>query len=316
MSPTLSPLLATCLAIGTALAPLPACSQGSASQAKSSFDSERAWKDLEKLVAFGPRPSGSAAIEETRKFLETELRAIGLTPVRETFKQETPVGEIEFVNVYAELEGTKVEGRKTPVLLVGSHYDTKRFDAFKFVGANDAGSSTAVVLELARTLKAGGPRAMTIRFVFFDGEEAVRRDWKDPDNTYGSRYHAAQIEKSADRDRYKALVLLDMVGDKDLHLTPDTYSTKKLRDAFFDAAKAQGLAKSVNGRTQSIKDDHLSFRRINIPSVDLIDLDYGPNNSYWHTVADTLENCSKDSLDKIGRIFLAGLPTVEATYGK
>jgi glutaminyl-peptide cyclotransferase len=316
MSASLSPVFATLLALGTITASLPACNQGNASKSSpQSFDSERAWKDLEKLVAFGPRPSGSAAIEETRKFLEAELKAIGLTPVRETFKEETPKGEIEFANVYADFPGKDVEGKKPPILVIGSHFDTKLCD-FPFVGANDAGSSTAVLLELARSLKKTGPRDMTLRFIFFDGEEAVRRDWIDPDNTYGSRHHAEKIREASDRDRFRAFVLLDMVGDKDLHLTHDTYSTKKLRDAFFDAAKEIGLGDAVNGRRQSVKDDHLSFRRINIPSVDLIDLEYGPNNSYWHTPADTLENCSRESLDKIGRIVLAGLPAVEAAYGK
>ena len=106
-------------------------------------------------------------------------------------------------------------------------------------------------------------------------------------------------------------MLLDLVGDADLQLTTDTFSDEALREAFFGAARAAGLGAHVDGTRMPVKDDHLSFMAAGIPCVDLIDLEYGPNNQYWHSPDDTLDKVSKESLDVIGRIVLLGLPTVE-----
>lgn len=271
------------------------------------FDAERAWKHLEAQVAFGPRPSGSEAIEKTRAYLESELKAAGLTPVREAFKEMTPAGEIEFANVYADLPSEPAGG---PLIIIGSHFDTKRFE-FVFVGANDSASSTGVLLELARVIAAGGPRAVTYRFLFLDGEESVRPEWRNPDNRYGSRYHAEQLKKTGAVQRVKAFVLLDLVGDKDLRLRQEEFSDAWLREMFFAAARKNGLGKHVDGKREPAYDDHISFVDIGVPSVDLIDFDYGPNNAWWHSAEDTLDKVSKASLDVIGRIVLLGLPAVE-----
>lgn len=304
-------LLRTALAAGVVSAPL-SCDAPRA--AGSTFDAQRAWKDLEHIVAFGPRPSGSPALEEHRKWLEAELKAAGLEPVRESFKPETPAGPIEMANVYADL---RASDPKAEVVILASHFDTKLAkDRFPkpFVGANDGGSSTAVLLELARVLAKGGPRAVTYRFLFLDGEEAVRWEWAGEDNTYGSRHHAQAIQKSGLARDVRALILLDMVGDKDLKILRDTNSDRRLQSLFFEAARKAGLGKFVDGRAEEISDDHLRFRDLGIPCLDLIDLDFGPQNSYWHSPQDTLENCSKDSLDAAGRIVLAGLPGLEADF--
>ena len=304
-------LLGACLAAGLVSTPL-ACDAPGSSEA--AFDAERAWKDLERLVAFGARPAGSPANEEQRKFLEAELKAAGLEPVRESFKPQTPLGPIEMANVYADLRSRDPQAE---MVILASHYDTKlckdRF-AQPFVGAHDGGSSTAVLLELARSLAKSGPRALTYRFLFLDGEEAVRWEWAGDDNTYGSRQHAQALAKSGAGRSVRALILLDMVGDKDLKILRDTNSDRRLQTLFFEAARKAGLGKFVDGRAEEISDDHLRFRDLGIPCLDLIDLDFGPQNSYWHTPQDTLENCSKDSLDAAGRIVLAGLPGLEADF--
>jgi glutaminyl-peptide cyclotransferase len=234
--------------------------------------------------------------------------------VREAFRAETPLGPIEMANVYADLRATDAQAE---LVILASHFDTKlateRF-AKPFVGANDGGSSTAVLLELARTLARAGPRALTYRFLFLDGEESVRWEWAGTDTTYGSRQHAQALAKSGADRKVRALILLDMVGDKELQILRDTNSDARLQRIFFTAAREQGLGKHVDGRAEEISDDHLPFMRVGIPCLDLIDLDFGPNNSYWHTPEDTLERCSKASLSAAGRIVLGGLPGLEKDF--
>ncbi len=304
-------LLGTFLAASLVSAPL-ACDAPGAAEA--GFDAERAWKDLERIVAFGPRPTGSPALEELRKLLESELKSAGLEPRRESFRAATPLGEFEMANVYADLSAADP---KAEMVILASHFDTKLAkDRFPqpFVGANDGGSSTAVLLELARVLAKGGPRALTYRFLFLDGEEAMRWDWAGEDNCYGSRQHAAALGKSGAAARVRAFVLLDMVGDKELKLLRDTNSDRRLQELFFGAARKAGLAKYVDGTQEEISDDHLPFMKQGIPSLDLIDLEYGPYNRYWHTAEDTLDKCSKDSLSVAGRVVLLGLPALESDF--
>lgn len=278
------------------------------------FDTQRAWRDLERIVAFGPRPAGSASLKRLREYLVEQLTAAGLEPVQEAFSAPTPIGSIDFVNVYADLPGTTPDASRpdAPVVVLGSHYDTKRLP-FEFVGANDGGSSTAVLLELARQLVASGrERRVTYRFLFLDGEEAVRPDWDGLDNRYGSRHHVDMLLESGEIRRITAFVLLDLVGDADLRINHDLTSTRELLVLVWNAARRLGLERHVGARAKEIADDHLSFLEVGVPSVDLIDLEFGPDNSWWHSPDDTLENCSPDSLAAIGQIVLEALPEIEA----
>jgi Zn-dependent M28 family amino/carboxypeptidase len=286
----------------------PAASDGP--KLSAAFDAARAWKQLEAQVALGPRPPGSEALEKTRVYLESELKAAGLAPQREPFKAATPFGEIAMCNVFADFEGKPYGGKPAPMIVIGSHFDTKKMGV-AFVGANDGGSSTAVLLEIARVIATSGQRNVTYRFLFLDGEEALRTEWVDPDNRYGSKYHAEQLKKSGAAANVKAFVLLDMVGDKDLKLVRESYSDSWLLEAFMSAAKSNGLGAHFEGQREAITDDHLSFLSIGVPSVDMIDFDYGPSNAYWHTSDDTLDKCSQESLGAIGKITLLGLPAVE-----
>lgn len=312
------PPLAPALLLGAGL--LAACNTGSASapqevQQERRFDAERAWSDLEALVAFGPRPAGSAELESTRRFLEQRLREMGLEPRRETFTvQDTPIGPVTFTNVLADLPGRAEGEAPPPIVYLGSHYDTKLVRDARFVGANDGGSSTAALLELARVLAAGGPRPVTYRLAFFDGEEPFRDHWAGSDNTYGSRHHAAALRVSEEYERVRALVLLDMVGDEHLRLWRDSYSSRTLLEIFLEAARTEGLAQYFTGPARPVQDDHIPFLEIGIPSIDLIDLNYGPesrDNRWWHTPEDTLDHCSPASLEVVGRIVLAALPELE-----
>jgi glutaminyl-peptide cyclotransferase len=276
------------------------------------FEADRAWQHLSKQVECGPRPAGSEALERCRAYLESELKSYGLVPKRETFQESTPGGTIEFTNVYADFTGADPAA---DMIVVGSHYDTKRM-TFPFVGANDGGSSTAVLLEIARVVAASGKRAFSYRFVFFDGEEAVRPDWIDPDNTYGSRHHALELKRAGVVSKVRAFVLLDMVGDKELRLTRDSYSDKRMYDAFERAARENGLGVHFEGKAMDLRDDHDSFMAVGVPSIDLIDFEYGPRNAWWHTADDTLDKCSKESLGAIGKITLLGLVELEGMLGK
>ena len=278
------------------------------------FDAQRAWTHLKAQVAIGPRHSGSAGAERTRKYLEEHLEAAGLTPVREAFTAVTPVGSIEFCNLYVDLPGTG--GEDQPIFVIASHYDTKRLGP-NFVGANDGGSSTAVLLELARVVAEGPKRPVTYRFLFLDGEEAVREQWRDPDNRYGSKYHVERIKKQGLDARVKICVLLDMVGDKDLKLTLDQYSDEDLVALFERTAKQNDLGRYVWSARMPVLDDHISFSEgLSIPVIDLIDFQYGPRNAWWHTDEDSLDKCSAESLGVTGTLVLAALPELETAYGK
>ncbi len=297
-----------------------ACGSGNAAPSAESFDQARAWKDLEAIVALGPRPPGSEALEKSRKYIERELSASGLSPVREGFevkppegfKAAKPVEVFAMANVYADL---RARDPAAETVILCTHFDTK-ISPDVFVGANDGGSGTAVLIELARELARGGPRELTYRFLFLDGEEALRWNWLGDDNTYGSRHHAAELKKSRLAEKVRCCVLLDMVGDKDLRFFRETYSDRRLNELFIEAATKAGLGAHVDGKHEEARDDHLSFMAVGIPSIDLIDFDYGPDNAWWHSKEDTLDKCSAQSLSATGRIVLAALPGIESRFSR
>lgn len=286
-----------------------------ATKQRPAFDAERAWKHLEAQVAFGPRPSGSEANAKLRDYLVAELEKLGLEPVREPFTaSDAPGGAISMENVYADFEGRpNSKGEAAPMITLGAHFDTKRL-SFHFVGANDGASGVGALLELARVISSGDPAPVTYRFLFLDGEEAVRDFWEDPDNCYGSRHHVQQLTKTFGAlKRVKAFILLDMVADADLVLERDSNSSRELLDDFMQTAKRIGDAAIFSDHWHPIRDDHEQFKKFGIPSLDLIDLHYGArNNEYWHTPEDKVEHCSKESLARVGKLVLEALPKVEA----
>jgi hypothetical protein len=299
-----------CTAIALALAA--ACSPIRAQSDAATFDGERAWKHLEKQVELGPRPSASPANESLRAYIAHELESYGLAPIRETFTcAEAPTGPLSVTNVYADVAPSGGDRASSPIVVVCTHFDTKRM-SFPFLGANDGGSGTAVLLELARHLAARPSSQITWRVVFLDGEEALRAKWADPDNRYGSRRHVEAFVKRGEAKRVKACVLLDMIGDRDLNVLRETNSDSRLFAIVRDAAKSLGLEKHFSAPAQPIEDDHLSFMAAGVPSVDLIDFDYGPDGAYWHSKDDTLEHCSRDSLVVVGRVLIEALPALEA----
>ena len=270
------------------------------------FDSGRAWEHLRQLVALGPRPSGSPAIEQTRQYIKDQLAAAGVPVVEQAWDEQTPIDKVRMVNLIATIAGA----RKDRIAITG-HYDTKLFREFRFVGASDGGSSAAFLIELARVLKARR-NAATFELVFLDGEEARLTDWRGTDNTYGSRHYIEVAKRNGSIASLKANVLVDMIGDRDLRLKRDTNSTRWLTDIVWDAARRQKLDAYFVPDSTQIEDDHLPFLAAGVPSVDIIDLEYEP----WHTAKDTLDAVSARSLQIVGDVVLAALPQIEARVAR
>ena len=279
------------------------------------FDSSRAWEHLRQLVAIGPRPSGSAGIERARTYIRTQLKASGVAVTEQAWDATTPNGTVRMVNLIATIPGVRKDSRNR--ILFTGHYDTKLFRQFRFVGANDAGSSAAFLIELARVLEARR-NPLTIELVFLDGEEAVCANWSDcgtpdaPDNTYGSRHYVATAKADGTLATLKANVLVDMIGERDLRILRDTNSTPWLIDLIWTAAGRLKHDRTFVSGTTAIEDDHLPFIAAGVPSVDLIDLDYPE----WHTPGDTLDKVSARSLQIVGDVVLAALPAIEARVAK
>jgi hypothetical protein len=268
----------------------------------SKFDSSKAWDHLRRQVAFGPRPAGSAALAECRRYILSELKALGITAREQSFDAMTPLGTVKMVNVIAT-----IPGRRPERIVLATHYDTKLFREFRFVGASDAASSTAVVLELARLLKSR-QNEYTIELLFLDGEEAVNTEWRDPDNTYGSKYYVQAAKQAGTLTGLKALVLLDMVGDRNLDIRREANSTRWLGDIVWGSSAKLGYTASVIPEDIGpIEDDHLPFLAAGVPSVDIIDLDY----PQWHTAQDDLDHVSARSLQIVGDIVIDAIPQIE-----
>jgi len=266
------------------------------------FDAGRAWEHLRQLVAIGPRPSGSQAIEQTRKYIRDQMSALGLTVAEQAWDDQTPIDKIHLVNLSVTIPGA----RKERIVFAG-HYDTKLFRQFRFVGASDGASSAAFLIELARVLKAR-KNVFTVEILFLDGEEARLPDWSGADNTYGSRHYVDVAKRDGSIASLKALLLVDMIGDRDLDIRRDANSTPWLTDIIWSTAKHQDLEDYFIADSTRIEDDHLPFLSAGVPAVDIIDLDFDA----WHTAKDNLDAVSARSLQVVGDVVLAALPAIEA----
>jgi glutaminyl-peptide cyclotransferase len=269
------------------------------------FDSGRAFEHVRQLVAIGPRPAGSPGIEAARRYIRAQMTAIGLSTTEQAFEAQTPVGPLEMINLSVVVPGARPER-----LVIGGHYDTKLFRRFRFVGANDGGSSAALLLELARVLK-DRRNPFTIELVFFDGEEAVL-EWTGTDHTYGSRQYVETARGSATLNTIGAMLLVDMVGDRNLNIRRESNSTRWLTDIIWAAAGRLGHGDVFLDEPLAVEDDHVPFLAAGVPAVDIIDLDYPA----WHTADDTLDNVSARSLQTVGDVLLAALPQIEAALRK
>ena len=256
---------------------------------------EKALAHVQRLVDFGPRPSGSEAIEKSRHYIEDQLSRSGWQVKRQAFTDHTPRGKVQFVNLIAQFPR---QGKAAPLFLLCSHYDTKTFDAIKFVGANDAGSSTGLLLELARVIGQHPNLGAKIELVFFDGEEAYDH-FSETDGLYGSRYFARQLQGSSAK-QFRGGILFDMVGDRSLDVTLPADSPPEIARDIFAAAEALKLRSYFTYLDREMIDDHSPLNAIGIPTIDVIDFDY----PWWHTAGDTIDKISAESLQIVGSVAL------------
>jgi glutaminyl-peptide cyclotransferase len=255
------------------------------------FDAKRAFDDVARQVGFGARPSGSTAITQAQDYLLSQLSAAGCSAEADACNAQTPGGVVPMKNILV-----KIPGDRAGILMLATHYDTKKLDLF--VGADDGASSTAVMLEIARQLCAH-PQHHPVWIAFFDGEEAVG-EWSDTDSRYGSREMAAKLALSGDLKKLQAFLLADIVGSRMLRFKRELNSTKTLTDLVWSTASRLGYSGIFVNEGMAIEDDHLSFLKRGVPCVDVIDLEI----PYWHTPQDTLDKISAKSLAITGHVFL------------
>lgn len=269
-----------------------------------SFSGATALADTRKAVSFGERPAGSEALAKLRKWIVSELKPLGGELTLDSFKGETPTGPIPMTNIILKFPGTSGKA-----VVVTGHYDTKRIPMVNFVGANDGGSSTGFLIEFARVIsKLKHPDDIYI--VFFDGEEAVG-EWSATDSVYGSRQLAAKWGADGTLKRIKALINIDMIGDKDLKILNDDNSSQGLRALIWGIAGKLGDAQYFEQNHSGIDDDHMPFVNAGVNAVDIIDFNYGPNNSYWHTAQDTMDKLSAHSLQVVGNVIVGAVEELE-----
>ena len=269
-----------------------------------SFSGDKALAYTREAVDDGPRPSGSPAIRKLQEQIEVVLKRDACRISSDDFQAMTPAGFVRMHNILCTFPGKS--GRS---IAITGHYDTKKMP--NFVGANDGGSSTGFLMALADALT-GAPRVDDVILVFFDGEEAVR-EWTSSDSVYGSRHLEAAWNKDGTLAKIKALINVDMIGDKDLDLLYDENSDPKLRDLVWDLADRLGYGAHFPRAQTGIEDDHIPFIRAGVPALDLIDFTFGPNNSYWHTPQDTMDKLSAKSFDIVGTVVLDAIRKLEET---
>jgi Zn-dependent M28 family amino/carboxypeptidase len=265
------------------------------------FDGARAHGHVRELVAIGPRPAGSPGGAQARRYILAELAELGIRAAEDPFEATTPLGPVRMANVAATLPGERPDR-----LIIAGHYDTKLFPRAHFVGANDGGSSAAFLLEIARVLH-GRPNPLTIELLFLDGEESVVA-WTGTDHTYGSRHYVDAARRTGSLASIRALILVDMIGDRDLAIRRESQSTRWLTDLIWASAKRLGVSRHFLDESTPIEDDHVPFLEAGVPAVDVIDLDYPA----WHTPADTLDQVAARSLQVVGDVVLGALGDIEA----
>ena len=260
------------------------------------FDGARAYDYTSKIVAIGPRQPNTDGIHREQDFIRADLTKSGCKFDEDDFNSSTPIGSVPMKNIVA-----KIPGKTNDFLLLLTHYDTKRQD--DFVGAVDGGSSTGLMLEMARLLCSRKDQPLGVWIAFLDGEEAFV-EWNDDDSVYGSRELAARMALSGDLKRVRAVILADMVGPKDLKIRRDSDSTGWLTDLVWSKAVAFGYQDYFLDSSRPIEDDHQPFMKRHVAAVDIIDCcteDY----PYWHTSGDTIDKVSARSLGMVGHVILA-----------
>lgn len=275
---------------------------------KSEFDGAKAMAETEALVKIGSRDAGGGGARRTSVMLEGKLKALGIKTTIDTFSEETPNGKMFFNNVLG-----RIPGKTKNLIVLASHFDTKSGISKDFQGANDSGSSSGALLELARVLKKRAPFETEFMIAFLDGEEC-RKEYGPHDGLHGSRRLAQQIYDAGGAPVVKAVIVLDMIGDKNLNISIPRNSSRGLVKELFFAAHELGVRPQFAIGPGNILDDHVPFLIAGMPVIDLIDFDYGSApglNDYWHTPKDTLDKLSVKSLQTVGDVTLKMIENIQ-----
>lgn len=286
---------------------LTSCNEKSSAINTPAFDSAHAFEVLKQQCAFGPRAPGSAAHDSCLTFLEGQLKQVASYVVRQTFSHtvEKTRQEVVLTNLISSFNLATADR-----VLLCAHWDSRPWadqDADPanhdkpIIGANDGASGVAILLEIARTLQSTPP-PVGVDIVLFDGEDLGTAG---DSETFaaGSRYFAKQKDARYN-PRYG--ILLDMVGDKNLNLYKEGNSMRYAPDVVnrvWGMAQRLGISEFQSEQRYEVADDHVPLLNVGIPCIDLIDFDY-PS---WHTLADTPDKCSPESLEKVGRVLLAAI---------
>jgi len=261
------------------------------------IDAARAMQYTMAVTAFGPRPIGSTNHKRLEEYILAHLK--GDEVVDDAFTADTVEGKFPVRNIIA-----KFPGSKDGIIVIAGHYDTVySLRNTKFVGANDGGSSTAILLEIANQLRGKKRDGYNVWLLWTDAEEAVRQ-WSDTDSLYGTKHLAAKWQQDGTIKKIRAFVLADMIGDADLNIDREGHSTPWLEDLVYQAATNLGYQSHFFARSIPVGDDHLPFVERGVPSADLIDFEYGYNNVFWHTPQDTMDKLSAKSFEIVGDVML------------
>jgi Zn-dependent M28 family amino/carboxypeptidase len=284
-------------AASTAASPATPNSASADSAPPPSFNSTRAWRYVKETIAFGARPIGSVNHKKLEAYIVTHLK--GDQVEDDAFVADTPAGKLPVRNIIAKYPGTR-----GGIIVIAGHYDTNYpLQNTGYVGANDGGSSTAILLELAEQLRGKKRDGYSVWLVWTDGEEAIN-SWTATDSVYGTRHLADKWQKDGTLKKIKALIVADMLGDADLNVDRDRNSTAWLEDLILQAATKLGYQSHFFAREIATDDDHTPFVQRGVPCADLIDFDYGYRNVFWHTPQDTIDKLSASSLQITGSVIL------------
>jgi len=287
-----------------------AAPQAGHASSSSGFSGQEAYDFVAKQVAFGPRPPDTDAIRKTQAYIIGVLRGFGCTVDTDDFHAQTPVGRLAMKNIIV-----KIKGASPNIIVLATHYDTDTLDPndrkiANFVGADDAGSSTGLMMEMAHVL-CGKPQADTIWIAILDGEEALKHWDLQTDAVFGSRELAASMAVSGELSRVKAFVLADMVGGKSFHAQRNTDAAPWLENIVWNTAARLGHSDMfVNSHMDGIQDDHSPWLERGIPTLDIISFDVTHDVPYWHTPQDTMDKISPRTLQVVGDVILASLPEI------
>jgi len=271
------------------------------------FNASNAFAEVKALNAIGPRPSGSPGAKKAAEHLLERLRSIGVDATMDEFEDDAPAGKVVFRNVIGTLPAWNNGEKSETWIILGAHYDTKTGIADNFTGANDSASGAGVLLEIARVIKtASNNLTSNFMFAFFDGEEC-RQNYSANDGLHGSRRLARQLQQDGRAAKARAVIILDMIGDRDLSVTIPRNSTSYLISGLFKAAAEENTRGKFALYDLEMLDDHQPFLASGMPAIDIIDFEYGSQpgkNDYWHTPEDTIDKLSPASLEIIGRTVL------------